>query len=234
MSPPPRSSSPLGPPVWPRDCPLPPHAAAAHRSFYSGTVGPVTSSQHLSSFMVHSQYHPSLPAIGSARPGRLVSHAGCGPSASTLPPLPPHPTPPLPRYAPGASPFDVMPEVAEDAFRDFHHWLSGFLIFSSCYLETRPEEHTNVVKYIFMINELFLGNKDTHWWDNNEKFHKNSRVTPLAGRASELLVGRTVWWLGVRGLHCSAFLKLVLEQGQSWGWPEWLVVHIRGNDLGQL
>lgn len=63
-------------------------------------------------------------------------------------------------------------EAAEDAFRDFPRWMHGFLVFSYCYLETRPEEHLNVLKYMFLINQLFMEHKGTYWRDYDEKFRK--------------------------------------------------------------
>lgn len=57
---------------------------------------------------------------------------------------------------------------------------------------------------------------------------------PFARRASEQLGGRTVRWLSIRGLRWAGFVELVLGQEQVWGRPEWLVVHLGGNDLGQL
>lgn len=54
-------------------------------------------------------------------------------------------------------------EAAEDSFRDFHRWIKGFLVFTSCYLKTRRAEHANVLKYVFLKNELFLTNKGLRW-----------------------------------------------------------------------
>lgn len=53
----------------------------------------------------------------------------------------------------------------------------------------------------------------------------------FARRASEVLGGRMVRWLGRRGLRWSGFMDLVLGREQVWGRPEWLVVHLGGNDL---
>lgn len=47
-----------------------------------------------------------------------------------------------------------------------------------CYLGTSPEEHHNVVKYVFVINELFLGNKGTQWRDYDAKFRKHQDSNP--------------------------------------------------------
>lgn len=47
----------------------------------------------------------------------------------------------------------------------------------------------------------------------------------------EVLGGRMVRWLGRRGLRWSGFMDLVLGREQVWGRPEWLVVHLGGNDL---
>lgn len=56
----------------------------------------------------------------------------------------------------------------------------------------------------------------------------------LAGRASEALGGRLVRWLGIRGLRWPGFVELVLGREQDWGRPEWIVVHLGGNDVGRV
>lgn len=91
-------------------------------------------------------------------------------------------------------------EVAEEVFRDFNHWLQGFLIFSAYYLETRPGEHANVVKDLFLIIELFLGNKAPLWQDYDKKFRKKqcgNPILPLGFKDVEVwleVVGGTGAW----------------------------------------
>lgn len=48
-----------------------------------------------------------------------------------------------------------------------------------------------------------------------------------------MLGGRSVRWLGVRGLRWPGFVELVLGREQEWGRPEWIVVHLGGNDIGR-
>lgn len=69
-----------------------------------------------------------------------------------------------------------------------------------------------------------VGHSFVHWAERH----------PLAGTASELLGGRLVRWLGVRGMRWSGFLDLVFSKEPIWGRPQWLGVHLGGNDLGQL
>lgn len=57
---------------------------------------------------------------------------------------------------------------------------------------------------------------------------------PLARRGSTLLGGKEVRWLGVRGMRLCSFWRFLLDQESRWGRPHWLVVHLGGNDLGQL
>lgn len=59
---------------------------------------------------------------------------------------------------------------AESSADDFHRWLQGFLVFSSCYLGTRPVEHPGVIRYWYLVNELFMGNKGDQWRDYDVKF----------------------------------------------------------------
>lgn len=46
--------------------------------------------------------------------------------------------------------------------------------------------------------------------------------------------GRPVRWLGVRGLRWAGLVDLVLGQEHRWGRPEWVVIHLGGNDLGRV
>lgn len=48
-------------------------------------------------------------------------------------------------------------EVAEDAIRDFHRWLRGILVLSSCYLETWLGVHADVIKVFYLINGCSWG-----------------------------------------------------------------------------
>lgn len=68
---------------------------------------------------------------------------------------------------------------AEEGLRDFHRWLRGFLVFSTCYLETRQGEQANVLKYVFLINELFLLHKSPVWREYDEKFRRNQCGNPI-------------------------------------------------------
>lgn len=80
-------------------------------------------------------------------------------------------------------------EAAEESFRDFHQWLQGFLAFAACYLETRPGEYRNVIRYLFLMNELFLGNRGSQWRDYDEKFRRHQD-------------GNTVIPFGLKKLRC--------------------------------
>lgn len=73
--------------------------------------------------------------------------------------------------------------------------VEGFLIFASCYLETRPSEYSNVVKYVFLINELFLSGRGNQWREYDDKFRKHqdgNAVIPLGFKDVEV-------WLEVVG-----------------------------------
>lgn len=87
-------------------------------------------------------------------------------------------------------------EAAVEACRDFNHWLRGFSVFATCYLETRPQEHINVLKYQFLVNELFMVDKSPRWREYDEKFRRNqcgNATLPLGFKNVEVwkeVVGR--------------------------------------------
>lgn len=79
-------------------------------------------------------------------------------------------------------------EGAEEAYRNFHRWLWGFLGFSACYLETRPEEHTNVIRYLYLINELFsMGIRGISGGTMTKSFVGTRTVTPSFPWVSRML-----------------------------------------------
>lgn len=86
-------------------------------------------------------------------------------------------------------------ESAVEALKDFQHWHRGFLVFAACYLETRPQEANNVLKYQFLINEFFLASKTPLWREYDEKFRRKqcgNLVMPLGFKDVEV-------WLEVVG-----------------------------------
>lgn len=49
-----------------------------------------------------------------------------------------------------------------------------------------------------------------------------------------MLGGRRVRWLGIRGCRWKTLLRLLFRQEGIWGRPDWLIIHLGGNDLGAV
>ncbi|XP_063796153.1 uncharacterized protein LOC134957864 [Pseudophryne corroboree] len=69
--------------------------------------------------------------------------------------------------------------IGENAFRNFHQWLRGFLVFTACYTESRPSEYANLVKYLFLVHDMYLKSKGSAWRDYDEKFRRNQDGNPI-------------------------------------------------------
>ncbi|XP_063795324.1 uncharacterized protein LOC134957383 [Pseudophryne corroboree] len=61
---------------------------------------------------------------------------------------------------------------SEDALRSYQNWVRCMLIFAACYLETRPDEHMNVVRYQFLIHVLYHKYKGSAWRRYDEDFRR--------------------------------------------------------------
>ncbi|XP_063797885.1 nicotinamide N-methyltransferase-like [Pseudophryne corroboree] len=44
--------------------------------------------------------------------------------------------------------------IGAEAFRTFDNWLAGFWVFAACYLEDRPDEHMNVIRYLHLVHDM--------------------------------------------------------------------------------
>lgn len=71
-------------------------------------------------------------------------------------------------------------------------------------------------------------------WIVGHSFIARAERHPLASRASVLMGGRKVRWLGVGGMRWQELLGVLFRNEAVWGRPSWLVVHLGGNDLGRV
>ncbi|KAE8631200.1 hypothetical protein XENTR_v10001105 [Xenopus tropicalis] len=66
----------------------------------------------------------------------------------------------------------VKEEEREKKSKTIFDWLKGFLFFSSVYLEKKPEQCLNIIKYIDTIIDTYLFYKGSSWSDYDRAFRK--------------------------------------------------------------
>ncbi|XP_063786027.1 uncharacterized protein LOC134934533 [Pseudophryne corroboree] len=53
--------------------------------------------------------------------------------------------------------------IGAEAFRTFDNWLAGFWVFAACYLEDRPDEHMNVIRYLHLVHDMQRTSAGDEW-----------------------------------------------------------------------
>ncbi|XP_075057290.1 uncharacterized protein LOC142143378 [Mixophyes fleayi] len=62
--------------------------------------------------------------------------------------------------------------IGEEAYKTFSNWVTGYCAFAACYIETRPEAHEDVWKYMHLINEMFVNDRPGTWLKYDELFRE--------------------------------------------------------------
>ncbi|XP_063774248.1 uncharacterized protein LOC134910312 [Pseudophryne corroboree] len=62
--------------------------------------------------------------------------------------------------------------IGAEAFRTFDNWLAGFWVFAACYLEDRPDEHINVIRYLHLVHDMQRTSAGNEWRRYDEEFRE--------------------------------------------------------------
>ncbi|XP_063775496.1 uncharacterized protein LOC134911033 [Pseudophryne corroboree] len=62
--------------------------------------------------------------------------------------------------------------MGTEAFRSFDNWLAGFWVFAACYLEDRPEEHMNIIRYLHLVHDMQRTSAGSEWRQYDQEFRE--------------------------------------------------------------
>ncbi|XP_063772970.1 uncharacterized protein LOC134909710 isoform X1 [Pseudophryne corroboree] len=62
--------------------------------------------------------------------------------------------------------------MGTEVFRSFDNWLAGFWVFTACYLEDRPEEHMNVIRYLHLVHDMQRTSPGSEWRRYDQEFRE--------------------------------------------------------------